>query len=185
MKDENFEIYISILKEEGHIPNESWEKYYRKHYSRAVKLSDGYVGIEKSRIETHFCFGYRLSSYDSEEYDNANKMVEHARNSAEYFKNKNLEGLNRQIERLSDKSKHFEITPQYWKHDDNTKLRNFSEYDLWRGIDKDAREITDEDRELLVKALKEELADFNKRLDTYLKRYGTSKLKTWSYWVDE
>ena len=25
----------------------------------------------------------------------------------------------------------------------------------------------------------------NKRLDNYLRRYGLSRLKTWTYWADE
>ena len=32
---------------------------------------------------------------------------------------------------------------------------------------------------------KEEREKFEKRLRTYLKRYGTSKLRTWTYWLDE
>jgi hypothetical protein len=44
--------------------------------------------------------------------------------------------------------------------------------------------LNDEDIEKIKEALEEEKTKFKKRLETYLKKYGTSKLKVWSYWRD-
>ena len=46
------------------------------------------------------------------------------------------------------------------------------------------RDATDEEKTLIVEGLKFGLAQFRKRLDAYLKRYGISKLHTCTYWAD-
>ena len=40
-------------------------------------------------------------------------------------------------------------------------------------------------KEIIREAFETEIAKFEKRLDAYLKKYGTSKLRTWTYWQDE
>ena len=45
-------------------------------------------------------------------------------------------------------------------------------------------ECTDEEKKLILKGLKFARKCFEARLDTYLKRYGVSKLHTWTYWAD-
>ena len=44
--------------------------------------------------------------------------------------------------------------------------------------------MSDNEIKQAIVILKEERAKFEKRLHTYLKRYGTSKLHTWTYWAD-
>jgi hypothetical protein len=44
--------------------------------------------------------------------------------------------------------------------------------------------LTEEDVQKIKVALEEEKEKFKKRLVTYLKKYGTSKLKVWTYWRD-
>ena len=44
---------------------------------------------------------------------------------------------------------------------------------------------TEEDFQKCYTAQKQEYEKFEKRLKSYLKRYGTEKLKTWTYWADE
>ena len=43
---------------------------------------------------------------------------------------------------------------------------------------------TDEEKKQILKGLKFGRQCFEKRLDAYLKRYGTKKLHTWTYWAD-
>lgn len=43
---------------------------------------------------------------------------------------------------------------------------------------------TKEDFEKCFAAQKEEYEKFEKRIKSYLKRYGTKKLKKWTYWAD-
>jgi hypothetical protein len=44
--------------------------------------------------------------------------------------------------------------------------------------------MTSEQRAEIIKALEWSRGEFEKRLNTYLKRYGTSKIHTWTYWAD-
>ena len=46
------------------------------------------------------------------------------------------------------------------------------------------REATKEDLLLIIEVYKQQIENFKKRLNTYLKRYGLSKLRTWTYLVD-
>ena len=46
------------------------------------------------------------------------------------------------------------------------------------------REATKEDLLLIIEVYKQQIQNFKKRLNTYLKRYGLSKLTTWTYLVD-
>ena len=46
------------------------------------------------------------------------------------------------------------------------------------------RDITAEDFEAVRKAYEATGNDFRKRLGTYLKRYGLSKVQSWTYWKD-
>jgi phosphoglycolate phosphatase-like HAD superfamily hydrolase len=77
-----------------------------------LKLEEGkisengfYAEIEKPSIKKNFCFGYSLSSYDTESFDNAGRMAEHARTSADYFREKNLAGLKEKVEYYKDEKK--------------------------------------------------------------------------------
>ena len=47
-----------------------------------------------------------------------------------------------------------------------------------------AQEATIEDIKLILETLEAEKAKFLKRLNTYLKRYGLSKIHSWTYLVD-
>ena len=44
--------------------------------------------------------------------------------------------------------------------------------------------MTETDRKVILAGMEHERAKFEKRLHTYLKRYGTKKIKTWTYWAD-
>ena len=52
------------------------------------------------------------------------------------------------------------------------------------GREDTVRIATDTERSLYLAELVRVRKAFRKRLDTYLKRYGVSKLHTWSYWAD-
>ncbi|MBR4397056.1 MAG: hypothetical protein IKS93_04305, partial [Methanobrevibacter sp.] len=60
--------------------------YCLKKNELLLKTEKGYIlEIEKQGIKKDFCFGYRLSSYDTEEYDAANRMASHVQSDADYF----------------------------------------------------------------------------------------------------
>lgn len=178
--------------------------YFRKDVGQLVMLTNGgYFVVEKSRIETSFCFGYH-TDYTGHERIDAEKARQAFLNSSANFKRENLEELERIIKRLS-------VAPS-WDSDYLPVLKRLEYYsqesplNVWKiswvhypkfydeykdddgCISNDTIKsvcISDEDREIILSAYKAERDSLNKRLDTYLKRYGTSKLKTWTYWRDE
>lgn len=151
-----------------------------------IKFANGFVAeIEKPSIKTHFCFGYRLSSHDTEEFDNACDMAVYARKSEEYFKEKNLEDLKRTIKNIEE----CRFTPYFRNHycsqkNDILKGIEWFEYYNEPVSNPEYVKLTEADKALLLEAYKVELERFSKRVDTYLKKYGTSKVKSWSYWQD-
>ena len=59
----------------------------------------------------------------------------------------------------------------------------------WRSLKpwesyKEYVKATDEDIEVLKRGVKAQIDDLTKRCATYWKRFGGSKLKTWTYWAD-
>jgi hypothetical protein len=159
-------------------------EYCCKKLSNEMYLDNGgYLTVDKPDIETRFCFGYSVSRYDTEDFDRANNMARHASESEEYFLNENLKELRSIIEGL-DKNRVL-FFKQYtggaelyhWCYDTFRNRENYSNLELI--------ECSDRELESLRQLYKEELTKFEKRLHTYLKRYGMSKIRTWSYWRDE
>ena len=160
-------------------------EYCSKQADVVIKFENGfYAEIEKPSIKNNFCFGYSLSSYDTESFDNASRMAEHARNSADYFREKNLAGLKEKIEYYKDKKNVLYFRNHYISQK-NDIMKGIEGFNPWEEpTDSEFVQLTDKDRSLLVEAYEVELAKFTKRVDAYLKKYGTSKVKSWSYWQD-
>ncbi len=72
------------------------------------------------------------------------------------------------------------------------KPTNLWEFYAWRKSDLEGgshfygkyEKMTDADRMAILAGMKREREKFDKRLQAYLKRYGTSKIHTWTYWAD-
>lgn len=162
-------------------------KHCMKDTDLLVKLDNGMmVAIEKPSIETRFCFGYRLSSSDSEEYDRANAQARNARESEEHFMQENLMGIDNMISYLSDTSRDLYLVNNYCRQTNN-KLKAITSF-RWDSKPQDMTGyelMTGSQREEMVSAYKVERERFTKRLESYLKRYGLSKVKAWSYWKDQ
>lgn len=153
--------------------------HYRKCSVGALKMHEGFYLIEKPRIENNFCFHDEGSQYDLYW-----KLMEDKEQLASYFKRKNLSRFDDVINRIE-------------------KGTIGGDKRVWWNIHKDSREIyicfgdhfsvqendgitlcTDEEKGQLLAAVKWGRELFSKRLDSYLKRYGVSKLHTWTYWAD-
>ena len=170
--------------------------------SYAVLPSGEIVTVDKQRIETRFCFGE--SGYD---YDDAIKAAQHARESVEYFKSENMESFNSKIKNLEealngDSRYMVAICGRYRK---DCKLRSAVLENITDILDAcggsanleelkgqtvrvpgfgDRRIATDEEIQLIIDAYKTAAAAHEKKVDAYLKRYGTSKVHSWTYWRD-
>ena len=185
----NIEKYIEELKKIKYWSNEKGYELVRKSTFDVVMLSNGYmIPIDKERIETMFCFGYGFNGVSSlEDDENASKMAEHARTDEEYFISKNMESINDKIKDL-EKSPIVIVYPfneekspiKYYTTYKNEILLENEKYYYSNGFEI----ITNEDKQKIIDVLNGCKADLEKRLKTYLKRYGLSKIQTWTYLRD-
>ena len=168
--------YLEIIVSQEHNP-EYWLPRYDKSAGHFARLSNGeIVVIDKPSIQTRFCFGE--SGYD---YDEAFQASVHAAHSEEYFKQENLSDFQRWIDRLEGNSSRpcsvytisagNGIACLTWGHP----------YDC---VSADFHPLSEADRAILLATYRAAYAAFEKRLNAYLKRYGLSKVQTWTYWRD-
>lgn len=155
----------------------------KSYLDSLIRLSNGkIVEIEKPKMQTDFCFGYGWVDPNGEEEDAADKMAEYAKKSQEYFIKKNLEQVDKLIERAN--------IPGYKGYLWSSGTKNIysisfmDEYRRMCAFDGKGEELTEEDKTTYINALQACKARFEKRLQTYLKRYGMSKVRTWSYVID-
>lgn len=175
-------------------PNdERMVKYCQNEISNAVKLSDGrIVVVKKQKIETSFCFGYSTCGQGSE-YNEASDAAHHAMTSEKYFREQNLKDLQSKINLLEGKKEKSWWGDPYLSQQsyyscgpiNNYKVVAIRYCDFVEQTKGQYSTISEADKKLIIAMYKEEIAKMNKRLDTYLKRYGLSKLNVWTYWADE
>lgn len=160
--------------------------------SRAAWLDDGTAFIwEKPSIEKHFCFGE--SGYD---YDEAQNMAAHARNSEDYFRSENLREFDAVIAALEGEGTGFYDNAQPYIRQigyhgpraiglsDLQWLRPADFYRLSEQQKQNIRLPFQSELETITEGYKAERTAFEKRLNSYLKRYGLSQVKSWTYWRD-
>lgn len=179
--------------------SEKMVDYCAKKTAYIIEYNGGLFGIDKPSIQKDFCFGYGMyARATDEEITAAENMSERARTNEQYFIDENLRDINRWISQLENiaadmrlnraEGSHpiymLETYEHYYNQSKDCKLRNYSVVntftDRYNGIIcKDVKFI-----ELLIEGYKQVKADFIKRLNSYLKRYGLSKINTWTYLVD-
>ena len=101
--------------------------------------------------------------------------------SESYFLEENLKSIKNKIQNLKEND--LFVTNHYYKQNNNL-LKTVFTLKPWEKPEADYIKLSDEDKKLVIEAHEIELQKFEKRLNTYLKRFGTSKLYTWSYWLD-
>lgn len=142
------------------------------------------VPIEKTTIATRFCFGY--SDYVPGDFDDANRMAVHASSSEGYFIRKNHEAAvyARTIGKLNDKRYFAYAMPTYGNPESVYSICFQPRWDT-KDLPENAFILTDEE----IQTYKRKLADacklHHKKIIAYLKRYGLTKMESWSYWRDE
>ena len=169
-----------------------------RYYEYLLKFGDCFLGFEKPSIQTRFCFGYGQNGISTEEdYEGARSQERNMETNQQAFINANLEGLNKSIEDIEtfisqwiDKEEKF-FSARYNKificknsYENKAYLAWSWDYENIRNKDMIIREATKEDLLLIIEVYKQQIENFKKRLNTYLKRYGLSKLRTWTYLVD-
>lgn len=190
VKNELAKEYGKVWKDNKHMVD-----YCVKKTDVVVKLRGQYLfTVDKPGIKTSFCFGYGYCGVSNEEdYTIAANMAEHAKTHEEYFIEENMKQLEKSIESLNDNRLVALIRGHYTTKTNLVNLEYFHNYDteLVELAIKDSRSkgdiafvVNDEDKALIIQAYEEAKKNFEKRLKTYLKRYGLSKIDAWSYLVD-
>ena len=174
------------------------KSYEAKNYEYALKFDNNFLCFDKPRIETSFCFGYGLNGVSTQEdYEDARSQERNMETNKQAFINANLEALNKSIEDVEtfisqwkDKEEKF-FSSRYNKIFICKNSYKYKAYLTWswdynniRNKEMIIREATKEDLLLIIDVYKQQIENFKKRLNTYLKRYGLSKLRTWTYLVD-
>lgn len=151
--------------------------YYRKWYVGAVKLHGKFWLIDKPKIDNRFCFHDEGPDYEFY----CHLMEDKETRLAEYFKQKNLAGFDRIIDRIEDGD--YSGDKRVWlEHCYNDGRIGVTWSTHWN--DDNLTLCTAEERAQILAATKFGRAMMEKRLDAYLKRYGVSKIHTWTYWAD-
>ena len=154
------------------------DEYYKKCAVGAIKLHDGYYLIEKPSINNRFCF-----HDEGPQYEFYKDLMSADSKLASYFKSENLASFDIKIRRI-EKGDDYDNDKRVWWYASGTQHKVCLQFytDTW---DEDKKTLcTEEEKQLILKGLKFGRDQFEKRLDAYLKRYGTSKLHTWTYWAD-
>lgn len=187
------EKFLMTVKEKERV-------YYSKAFEEVISIGDKFYLIKKPSIQTSLCFGAGFNGKAlEEELRSAREGARKAREDEEFFINENMEeaGISRIIKELENKEKYCfvlgdDISPDcsrteisfgnFFMKDENGLLHNYdgycSKFVAWQRL------ATNEERELILAAYERVKASFEKRLKTYLKRYGLRKVRSWSYIVD-
>jgi len=180
------ELYRECLQDvwDDHMTN-----YCMKETAYIVELSDGsIIPIDKPRIQKDFCFGYGFYGRSDEESEKrAFDMAAKARTDETYFIEKNLEQVDSKIKLLQnlDSFNKAYIYPKYNGESEENVLKDYSVINVSSFTNaEEAKELQEEDIQKIIAGLEEVRKQFKKRLDTYLKRYGLSKLNVWTYLRD-
>ena len=159
--------------------NNDMVEYCVSHTSGYAEIGDCIVTFDKPHIETWFCFGEH--GYD---YDEVNETCRKLSTDEDYFIAKNMREFNR-LQKLIAETRQGYYKPWLVHHGDGSDLGYVTFTDIFeepRG--KDPLQLTSAGLDVYAELVADEREKFEKRLRTYLKRYGMSKCRFWTYWAD-
>lgn len=147
------------------------------------------IELTKPSIETDFWFGYSDMGQGCSYEENNGRMEFVRRNVEDYFYNENLSGIDKMIEDikkvLNGKStmvaRHHHY---YYKTSPESLIHSFYLERPWDNAYNDSVEMSKSDLKIMLKAYEVQREKFVKRLETYLKKYGSKHLHVSSYWID-
>lgn len=168
--------YIDAICGEGKVFKDDMRDYFKKSIFEVIELSDGSLyAIHKSGMETRFCFSFDevMDCHSgTNTYKEANEMASNV--GYDYFLKENLKEMVERIEHLKNDGTVY-WSKAYWKGPSD--IVNCS----WINDSNVIREMTDDEKELVIKAIERQIENKTKRCATYWKKYGKSKLHTWTY----
>ena len=115
-----------------------------------------------------------------------------AKTKESYFLSENLKDITELLENLKRKDSETYIYQNQYRNGvvniyEVVSFSMYSDSERYFSINRHLEYIkaSPEDLKIIISAIENEKEKFEKRLKTYLKRYGLTKLKTWTYWQDE
>lgn len=167
--------------------------YYVDYIVDVIKIDDEhYITFEKQEMEKSFCFRYsNIYGPTSEE---ASKACENF--GEKEFKERNLNKFDHKYERVLKHLEKHETVMLRLEYAGCGMMKNYGAEIVYIETDEDAPlkngdiiSLSTEDSNRIRESYKKHVQDlrqaFEKRLDTYLKKYGMSKIRKWTYWADE
>jgi hypothetical protein len=157
-----------------------------KKITGVVELENGgYFCFDKPSIETHFCFGYGQNGISTEEDFEFALQEKINASKKENFISENMKKFQFMEETLDYDGKVYAMELYNRSNSNLRGLKTDEEERIYgKMFGTVVSEITPVDRMNLKAELSNQKKKFMKRLETYWKRYGSSKLKTWTYLVD-
>lgn len=141
--------------------------------------------FEKQSIKTSFCYGFGQNGIAAEgEVEEAAESAKNARQKENFIVN-NLERSFVDCEAIEKEDVKLYALPHYREETNIVSIYSEEFFESYPFKKKDVLfELSQDD----IHKLREELANqkemFKKRLETYWKKFGATKLKTWTYLVD-
>lgn len=174
------------------------QEFARKKCEYVVELSNGtIIDIDKPSIEKNFCFGYGMYARSTdEEVARADALAERAKTNTEYFIAENMKQVTENIAVLKEAlagDKEVYTFVRYLGAPDTSDLMNWKCCRIWDNPEnepwqwsnlKTVRKLENDDIQRIIDGYEEVGKRFRKRLQTYLKKYGLSKLNVWTYLRD-
>jgi hypothetical protein len=182
--------------------DDSTMKWCVKNVYWYVELPNGmFIPISKQNIETRFCFGYS-DWYPQFGYDDACKEADNARKSEAHFIHENMKHYEDILDHLIGDTR-FTNVPylrvKYWRLPDDSNIRELCWssqcydgdvywYKQGQIVENEGHKDyvpTNEELNLIIDGVKIAMQMHRKRINTYLKKYGLTKVHAWTYWMDE
>ena len=160
--------------------NASLVDYCVKKASGYIAFGDDIFVMDKPSIKTEFWFGEH--TYD---YEEVCERCSEAKNDIDYFVEQNLDGCeaHRFIREIDEGRRAPYISREYSSYD-NSNFVFINWRRPWDSTDYDIRKLDDDEIAALRLFCKDEVEKFERRLTSYLKRYGLSKCHFGVYWAD-
>lgn len=161
-----------------------------------VKLSSGYyVPFKKNHINTHFCYSYNELDYET--VDKADDLANSVCSDYDFFQAEQLDEINKEIEiyqhaiEIQKRKEAGELS--YWcgndlvfLYPDTWRGEKIASAQCWNPENKTIEEaLKIDDLQLLLEAWQEMKEKKIKQCKTYWKRYGGSKLHSWTYSIND
>ena len=149
---------------------------YAKNTAAILTDGDKCFRFVKPSIETSFC-------HPDEPMDEAREWLRLCR-TYEYFRAENLSAIDRQIEILKNAELGDLCGAFIFRDWDGFYCWGVNTDRYYLRVDAEPQPMTDDQREAIVSTLLRIREGFEKRLQTWWKRYGADKLHCWTYWAE-